>query len=256
MSSEQPTDYIGMGNPDAKILFVGSEKALSASNLAHAPILNHELVLNHKHWFDIVTRHLHKDPFDPSLLSRSGPLAGFNPYSPLLFPSTEAIVRRSGGHTYRGMERLINAYEVHAGLHPTTTIWEKKTHAKSTSSRIFISELSTQVAPNQALAKFDLCRFLSSLRHKFMTGVARDFYQGFDVVVLYCGRNANYVGQKGTKERRAVIRIFNPIAIHAVSPAPAGFEVYSPTTGARIILCRHFAGGFGKVMATAIAGSM
>lgn len=249
-------DYIGMGNPDSDVLLVGCEKALEVDHEPMRSIWTHEFLLNQQHWADIVRHRAGTDPFDRSLLLRPGKLAGFNPYSPILFAPTASIVKRNGGHTYRGMERLVNAYETRWTVGAPTRLFESVHFTKSIFSRVFITELSDKVALRSADAGFNVKTFLDGLRHRFMSGTASQFYQGFRNVVLYCGRNSKYVGRTGTPERDAILRIFNPGVSHTHLTVHSGIEVYSPPTGARIILCRHFAAGFSAAMAMAVADHM
>ncbi|MBK9288862.1 MAG: hypothetical protein IPN38_14530 [Flavobacteriales bacterium] len=112
MTTGGANDYIGMGNPDADVLLVGCEKALEEEQEPMRSIWAHEFLYNQEHWSDIVKHHtgtdhsvIHPCSCDPDKL------AGFTPYSPILFAPTASIVKRRGGHTYRGMERLVSAYE-------------------------------------------------------------------------------------------------------------------------------------------------
>ncbi len=256
MTTGGANDYIGMGNPDADVLLVGCEKALEEEQEPMRSIWAHEFLYNQEHWSDIVKHHTGTDPFDPSLLLRPDKLAGFNPYSPILFAPTASIVKRKGGHTYRGMERLVSAYEARGSLAPTTSLFDSVHFTKSIFSRVFITELSDKVALRSADAGFDVKTFIGGPRHRFMSSMASEFYQGFRTVVLYCGRNAKYVGRTGTPEREAILRIFNPAVSHTQLTVHSGFDVYAPPKGARIILCRHFAAGFGTAMAKAVAARM
>ncbi|MBK9288074.1 MAG: hypothetical protein IPN38_10400 [Flavobacteriales bacterium] len=209
-SNEDEKPYLGMGNPDADILFVGSEKALDKARLIHGSIIRHELSLNFAHWHDILTRSSPFDPFDPTLLARSAPLNGFNPYSPLLFPSTLAIVSKYwAGRTYAGMERLMNAYEDLKKM-PKTAACEQIAFHSSIFSKVFITELSDLPATSQSKARFRLTPYLSSPRYHFMTGIAANFYTGFRTVVVYCGRNPKYVGKVGSCERLQIVRPVQP----------------------------------------------
>ena len=243
--------YVGMGNPNADTLLIGSEKALNPLDAIYAPILRHELELNIDHWIDLLDNYNHlENPFDLNLLNRNPPLNRFNPFNPLFLVQTANIVGNTAGHTYAGMNRLINrVHNQNFGLYTND-------FTSNFFSKIFISELSTNTALNQNVANFNLANFLDSARYNFLTTTASNFYRSFKTVVIYCGRNTHYVGIPGTENRLKVIQIFNPtlshidlITINAISP----IEIYSNGVGSNVILCRHFAAGFSNDMAQALA---
>ena len=69
--------YLGMGNPDSKILLVGSEKALSPTHEEDMIIRNHELLNNHYQWYDIINHYNYlTDNFDSVILKRGHAFAG------------------------------------------------------------------------------------------------------------------------------------------------------------------------------------
>jgi len=245
-----------MGNPDADILLVGTEKALDPKNFKHYDILNHELNLNVEHWEDIIVNHNHLiEHLDPLLLIRSGLLNGFNPFNPLLFPATLSLVGGRAGHTYYGLQRLLNYYEGIRHL-PVTTIFERLKYNKCTFSRCFLTEVSANPARNIHIAKFNLSDFFVGLRYHFMTTSARDFYTSFKNVVIYAGKNNRYVGAEGTTNRLKIIRIFNPSLNHLDIINMPHFDYYDNGHGARVILCRHLAAGLGNGIAIEIANSI
>lgn len=242
--SPQDHDYIGMGNPDSSLLLVGSEKAIDP--IHDAAIMHHELFHNIDHWFDIVMHYNHlANPFDPILLNRAMPLNGFNPYNPMFFLANIGQIV-GGGHTYSGMNRLINQFEVLHGLLPITNIHSDLFNENSF-SKYFITELSSKPAKKQAAAKFNLKDFLISSRYNFMTGHAAEFYRDFKTTILYFGKNKKYCGIAGTSERLNVIQIFNhnlthtDLAIYSDPHHHFEIEYYdSLKGGSRVILTRHF----------------
>jgi hypothetical protein len=250
-------NYLGMGNPNADILLVGTEKALDPTKPVYASIINHELTMNLKHWQDILSHYNSlKESLDSVLLTRPSPLSGFNPFNPLLFPSTRKIVSGRTGHTYYGLQRLINQYEVIHSL-PATNILEQGTYKNCTFSRCFITEISADPARTQREAKFKLSDFFVSSRFSFMTGLASDFYTSFKTVLIYAGKNARYVGKEGTPNRLKIIQMFNPTLDHKdLKISPQGYIYYDNSKGARVILCRHLAAGFSNIAANEIAKSM
>lgn len=246
--SEQPEGYdaenfpyIGMGNPDSKLLLVGAEKALDHTNPLLLPIFKHELILNYSHWCDIVNNHLSKTaPFDSILLSRGGVLNDFNPFSPLLFPATITRVRSRGRHTYRKMEIIINWILSHICGLPATSIWEHRPshYSNSTFSKCFITELSD--IPALKNKKFDYPIFNISPRGKKMiSGKLGLFYQDFEKIVIY---NKSYCGSRGSIQRDEIIKIFNPslIEIRDFNPIKSTpyCDVYTPKSGgAEVFIC-------------------
>jgi len=249
-------DYIGMANPDASLLLVGSEKALNPD--IHQQIIHHELLHNVNHWRDILFNYNHLgDSFDPVLLTRPNPLDGFNPYNPLFFLRANEH-RIGGGHTYTRMRGLINHHENLNGL-PQTAL-DTHVFRQHTFSKFFMTELSMNIAPNQNIAGFNLGDFLDSDRYRFMSGLASPFYQDFKTTILYAGNR--YVGAPGTPERLAIIRIFNPNLSHhdlnVLNPDNDAINIHyyqSKLGGSRVIISRHFtAFGPWNEYANALAG--
>jgi hypothetical protein len=248
-------DYIGMGNPDGDILFVGKEKALAPGKLIDQPIILHELLLNHPHWYDIVVNHPNKGSHDPALLQRPHPFTGFSPYNPLLLPTTWARVTGRGFHTYQGMWLAVNrgtTINDVTGLGtmtpPQAEAWQWRLFDK-----VFITELSIQVArmSNEAPTPFRSTEWLQSPRYRFMSGMAAPFYQRFKTVVIYAGvNNRRYVGAPGSPERLALIQIFNPTLTHADMQVLANGAVqeYANGTGARVLITPHLSGNAGRAL--------
>ena len=246
-------DYIGMGNPDADILFVGKEKALDPGKLIDQPIILHELLLNHPHWYDIVVNHTNKGSHDTALLQRPHPFTGFSPYNPLLLPTTWARVTGRGFHTYQGMWLAVNdggTINDVTGLGtmtpPQAEAWQWRLFDK-----VFITELSIQVARSSSKVRFKLKEWLQSPRYRFMSGMAAPFYQRFKTVVIYAGvNNRRYVGAPGSPERLALIQIFNPTLTHADMHVLANGAVqeYANGTGARVLITPHLSGNAGRAL--------
>jgi len=256
IAAAQLNPYVGMGNPDSDILMVGTEKALSVVNPAHAAILVHELYLNVSHWNDLIVNHNHlTHPFDPNLLARFAPFTEFNPFSPLLFEITRQLVLGHHGHTYYGLERLLMQYEAINGLAPTNVMENINFH-DSSFSRCFITEISARPAVNLNQAKFNLAHFFTGNRYHYMTAQAAAFYQSFRTVVMYAGKNAKYVGNAGTQNRLQIIRIFNTNLTHADIHILPDHVYYDNGTGARVILCRHLSSGFGGAIPHNVALSI
>lgn len=244
--------YIGMGNPNADILLVGKEKALSSDSLYNS-ILTHELNLNFFHWNDLVTNGCSfTSPLDPSILNRTGSLNGFNPFNPLLYNPTFKIVYKKHGHTYYGIQRLINKLESINGVN-STSIFESTNFSNCTFSKIFLTELNTNTALTSSESDFKISTFLKCKngRYDFMKNC--DFYKRFKVVIIYAGKDLKYVGKDNSSEREALIQIFNPHLTNSDCITTQNFQIYHTNIGSTVILCRHFSGGFSNALREEIA---
>ena len=234
-------NYIGMGNPDSNILFVGQEKALNVNDEIYDPIVNHESVLNYAHWNDIVVNHLGiTDNFSPDLMTRLAPLNGFNPFSPMLFPPTAAIVQPLGGHTYRKIEALLNA---RIGVR-ILNIFETEIFTDSIFSECFLTEISDKPSLKRAGNRMTPARdiFISS----------NEFYKSFKTVVVNVGLNStDYIYSRNSEERYIFLKTnFNngllnqPITIDLGGNKEA--DVYiNPENNSKIIVCNQLSGSAG-----------
>ena len=236
---EKEKPYIGMGNPSGKILLIGCEKALDKSINLDNEILRHELELNIEHWYDILHNHNTKqDPFDPSLLIRGVPFDNFNPFNPLFFNLTAQRVKGKSGHTYYGLQRLINEIE-----NNETTLFGN-TFNNNTFSKCFLTEISVDTARSSNSVSFNIKNFKGTLRYNFLNSdEVKEFFETFKIIILYCGKKNKYVGKKGSREREWLIGLFGLTNddIHNEN----GLEVYynNEKSSSKIILCRHIAGG-------------
>ncbi len=238
--------YLGMGNPDSKILLVGSEKALSPTHEEDMIIRNHELLNNHYQWYDIINHYNYlTDNFDSVILKRGH---AFNPFNPLLLALIANRVRGKSGHTYYGMQRLINAYQA-LNYDPDLRIFSPAFH-QNTFSKIFITELSIKTARNQKAANFNLDEFLRSERYSFLIeNMTYQFFSTFKTIILYFGKNIRYIGNPETAKRLQIINIFNRSLYHSnrtiYRHEQKTIEVYQGLKGPKIVLCRHLSAGFG-----------
>jgi len=240
--------YIGMGNPNADILLVGKEKALSNDPI-YDQIIKHELNLNFFHWFDLhCNNKLYITPLDPSILTRTGILNGFNPFNPLLFTPTKTIVGKKHGHTYYGIQRFINAHESKHKL-KTTSLFESLAYSDCTFSKVFLTELNTKTALTSSHSNFNLSTFLNEKNGRYDFIKNCEFFQNFKIVIIYAGKDAKYVGKENSKEREALIQIFNPLLRNSDCKTVLNFQIYTTTSGSTVVLCRHFAAGFSKDIA-------
>ena len=73
------------------------------------------------------------------------------------------------GHTYFGLQRLLNAYEIRESSSLSTLF--NPLFSENTFSKGFITEISTSPTRQQALANFNLNDFFKSNRYNFMTGI-------------------------------------------------------------------------------------
>ncbi len=234
--------YIGMGNPDAKILFVGSEKGFNPA--ASMKIDLHERKLNFIHWNDIVNNYNHlRDHFHPILKLRKG-LDGFNPFSPLTLNETAEKVYGKGNHTYKKMEKIIQAqFLTYATAAEPINLFEitPGSFHKSLFKHCFITEISDLPKSNQGQgSKFNFKEFKKSCRYSHMlTGKTGDFYRSFKTVIIYAG--SLYAGVHNSNQRAEIIALFNPL-IDLKKDYRRGYvsDIYeSKKGGAKIIVCPH-----------------
>jgi hypothetical protein len=199
--------YVGLGNPDANLLLVGSEK----KNEKEFPIIyQHELVYNYAHWSNLVKDYLnYKDALHPKLKLRGGLLNHFNPFSPLTLDETCYTVYIKGNHTYKRIETIINKILLNFHSLPPKSIFNISPYKYDDSifSKCFLTELSDKPMPRQN-GKWDFDKFKKSQRGKQMKdGNLGNFYRSFNKVVIYAGKN--YTGEVGSLQREEIIRLFN-----------------------------------------------
>ena len=234
--------YIGMGNPDAKVLFVGSEKGFNP--MISSKIDLHERKLNFIHWNDILNNYNHlRDHFHPILKLRKG-LDGFNPFSPLTLNETAEKVYGKGNHTYKKMEKIIQAQFInYASSAEAINLLEitPGSYHKSLFKHCFVTEISDLPKSNQGQgSKFNFKEFKKSCRYSHMlTGKTGDFYRSFKTVIIYAG--SRYAGAHNSKQRAEIISLFNP-NINMKKDYSRGYvsDIYETKKGgAKIIVCPH-----------------
>lgn len=200
--------YVGLGNPDANLLFVGSEKKYE---IEFPIIYQHELVYNYAHWSNLVNDYSsYKDALHPKLKLRGGLLNHFNPFSPLTLDETCYTVYKKGNHTYKRIETIINKILLTFHSLPPKSIFNISPYKYDDSifSKCFLTELSDKPMPSQN-GKWDFDKFKKSPRGKQMKdGNLGNFYRSFNKVVIYAGKN--YTGEVGSLQREEIIKLFNP----------------------------------------------
>ncbi|NCC55852.1 MAG: hypothetical protein EOM11_10325 [Erysipelotrichia bacterium] len=238
--------YIGMGNPDSKVLFVGAEKGFDPEE--SSVINKHELNLNYIHWQDILLNHNNlNDHLHPRLKLREG-LTGFNPFSPLSLDVTCNRVYSIGGHTYKQMEKICNASLLAFHSVSPKNIFQVSPHFYNESmfKYCFLTELSD--LPKKTSEKgvlFSNDDFKKSARYSAIKGLLGDFYRSFKTVVIYAGRK--YAETHCTTQRLDVIKLFNPklncndLINHGNGANGQWlYDVYkSSKGGAKVVVCRH-----------------
>jgi hypothetical protein len=204
----QEYPYIGLGNPDANILFVGSEKK---EEVNFPQILQHELVYNFVHWCNLINEHsTFNDRFHPGLKLRGNQLDHFNPFSPLSLDETCLAVYKLGNHTYRRIETIINGITLNFNSTPPKSIFaiSPKKYEDSIFSKCFLTELSDHPLPAQN-GVWDFTGFKNSARGQhILKGSLGKFYRSFKKIVIYAGRS--YTGDVGSLQREEIIQMFNP----------------------------------------------
>jgi hypothetical protein len=234
-------NYIGMGNPDSEILFVGQEKALNVNDEIYIPIVNHESVLNYAHWNDIVSKYLKIiENFSPDLMTRLEPLNGFNPFSPMLFPPTAAIVRPLGGHTYKKIGALLNA---RIGVR-NLNIFETNIFTDSIFSECFITEISDKPSLTRAGNP------MTPSRSSFIS--SNEFYRSFKTVVVHVGLNSrDYIYPRNSAERYNFLNInfnngiLNPPIVVVLGGNKEADVYLNPENNSKIIVCNQLSGSAG-----------
>jgi len=234
--------YIGMGNPDAKLLFVGREKAFDTE--ASPEISKHELVLNWRHWFDIVkNNNVLFDHLHPKLRLRNGGLKGQNPFSPLTLDETCEDVISKGNHTYRKIEKVINSilYAYHCKCPTSVFQISPKFYEQSTFNYCFLTDISDRPKKHQNEGEqFNYENFMNSPRYiHIKEGPLGKFYRGFKKIVIYSGKL--YAGPRESNQRLDIIQLFNPNLVNddLQKPLNAIYDVYEAKKGAKIIICNQ-----------------
>jgi hypothetical protein len=221
---EQP--YVGLGNPDANLLFVGSEKK---EEVEFPIIYLQEFIYNYCHWSDLAHDNSYPGYYDalhPELKLRghgpdyskvrlTGPsLDHFNPFSPLTLDETCYTVYNQEDHIYKRIETIINGILLTFHSLPPKSIFNISPYKydESIFSKCFLTELSDN--PMSILnGKWDFDKFKTSPRGKQMKdGNLGNFYRSFNKVVIYAGKD--YTGEVGSLQRAEIIRLFNPNLIN------------------------------------------
>ena len=180
--------YIGMGNPDSDLLFVGSEKAFDVN--VSTQIDKNERVLNFHHWADIVKNHNKiEDHLHPKLKLRNSILRGFNPFSPLSFEET-ALDVYGVNHTYKKIEKIINSrIPIFSKAIVTSDIFEvtPKKFCNSTFNYCFHTDLSDVPKKRQNHGViFDFEKYKDSARYQHIeNGTLGRFYNSFKFIIIY-----------------------------------------------------------------------
>lgn len=233
--------YIGMGNPDSNLLFVGSEKAFDPKFSYNIDL--HERILNYIHWCDIVNNynHIFNDKFHPTLLNRPY-LEGFNPFSPLTLYDTLIKVMYSGKpHTYKKMKQIMDVQMMYfSGDNRTVYLQEvsPQLYDFSMFRYCFLTDISDLPKPSQDFGKrFSIKDFMMTNRYSEMLNdnSLGGFYRSFKNIVIYAGRK--YTGVHGSYEREIIIKLFNPnIIMNAHYTNGYASDIYiCPKGGARLI---------------------
>ncbi len=230
--------YIGMGNPDANLLFVGSEKAFDKTK---SDIIDlHERKLNYLHWYNIINSygnindHLHPD------LKLRYKLKGFNPFSPITLDETSSAVY-SGPHTYKKIEKIVNAQIMSYRPMAFKTKFDEiapKSFEKSSFNYCFLTDISDFPKKRQKDGdKFKYDEFKKSCRYKHLNdnNSIGGFYRDFKNILIYAGKD--YTGSHASDQRNDIIRIFNPKInpIHDYQRGEISDIYQSKNGGAKII---------------------
>ena len=244
--------YVGLGNPDANLLLVGSEKFFNinsekAEEAAFPIIYQHEFVYNYSHWSNLVRDYSsgYYDALHPKLKLRGAPLNYFNPFSPLTLDETCYTVYKQEDHIYKRIETIINKILLTFHSLPPKSRFNIRPHKyyESIFSKCFLTELSDKPMSIQN-GIWDFDKFKTSPRGKQMKdGNLGNFYRSFNKVVIYAGKN--YTGEVGSLQREEIIQLFNPNLSNAniCFGMDGGVNLYqkyvSPKGGAEVVVTEN-----------------
>ena len=139
-------DYIGLGNPNSKILFIGKEPGMPLnSELEHGCV---------KHWKSGIN---YSDRFDP----------------------IEDNIRKLG-HTWQRYQKLYNSIATRIGNHKQQNSKYEITFVED----VFTTEFSQLPAPNSKLAKSHP-EFKSQLEKRKESFFKSDFIREFQIVLIF-----------------------------------------------------------------------
>ena len=163
--------YIGFGNPNSKILFIGKEKAFSSDNL---DLLIKESINNYAQWKQILS----SNSFDFDQLDICKNL-GFSP----LLPKAYYLKKTNSRHTWGIISEIVNRI-----YNPNKKLNENQYLKNSIFDYCFLTEL------NHIPSKYNEGSGLSKTRKQFLSN---NFYKTFPIVIIGA---KSYLKQKEASE--------------------------------------------------------
>jgi len=171
--------YIGFGNPDSDILFIGKEQAfnLNSDNEDEKDLLFHENLNNYWHWKKLVEIAEKVSGFkniDTKIFVKD---YGFCPLFPLAgnFYNKEIFIKTfKNTHTWKKYEKLVNL------INNKKFNYDENTNSLADSffSECFITELSPY--PKRSGGKFDYSEF----KQKRLNLFKHPFFKTFKIVII------------------------------------------------------------------------
>lgn len=251
-------NFLGLGNPDADILFVSTKLLLTEKQIENWRINRSTYNLQS---FDTVQRSdLLFEEYDNNFfkwylvqLGIYGINSHSNPLNPLLNFEVHENVLCNNNHIYFGIQRLINLFEERNRLNKTY-LAEKNNWEDCTFYRFFFTGLNI-ATPD---ADFKVNNFVGtddsktpSARYNFMSNKDKGFYKSFKTVFLFlAGNDSNTIGDLESIERERLLKIFNPDLKNSDIKTYAGITYYDCGEGARVIISPDFTNGFNRIMET------
>lgn len=150
--------YIGFGNPNAKILFIGKEKGFDIEkNLRQ---FEFESLLNPKEW---------KNYIDNSIGINTNKHYESNNYINAFFPY---LGKNKGGHTWNKYEKILK------NIYP-----DMATENNNFFSKAFLTEVNFQPSKYSKIKIFKNQERINFLKE--------DYFKSFDAIILACGKYLN-----------------------------------------------------------------
>lgn len=168
---KQTKDFIGYGNPNAKILIIGKEEALDIEKECDKEIYEIAVKPNWELWEKIIV--------DPSITPDSIPIwKDTENFSPL-YPWKGDTLPTGGNNTWRNYQKLINMLIPEANAGNITTFHQYA----------FITELNDLPSPK---SKYKDSEVKKRIQHRCEKVLNHPFYKSFPIVIAACGHYVKY----------------------------------------------------------------
>ena len=170
--TEKTKDFIGYGNPNARILIIGNEEALDTNDNKKDKQTNEKATeSNWKLWKKIIV--------DPSITPDSIPIwKDTENFSPL-YPWKGDTLPTGGNNTWRNYQKLINMLIPEANAGNITTFHQYA----------FITEFNDLPSPK---SKYKDSEVKKRIQHRCEKVLNHPFYKSFPIVIAACGHYVKY----------------------------------------------------------------